>query len=334
MAFELLHLRTYTADTLDDYVSWLKWEMATVFLMFVVYPWFISEYTGIRPRWLLLGISVLSFILLVVNAIQPYSLQFVEISRLEHIHLPWGETISVAMGRNGTGYFIGVAFVLLSFFYSLYALTMCYFRQRTTTTLAMLLAIGLLMVTGIEGMLVRMSVINFIHLGPFGILAMIIAMSMALNQDMQNKLRASENRYRSLVEQSPFSVQILSPEGYTVQVNRAWETLWGITAENAENYNPLQDQQLREKGITPYLEQGFAGHAAEIPPVKYNPAENQLYTGPNDDRWVRAYVYPIKDATGAVREVVLLHEDITEKKRFDDTVHLIATGVSGTGERY
>lgn len=37
-----------------------------------------------------------------------------------------------------------------------------------------------------------------------------------------------EVRFRELFEQAPVSLQILDPEGYTVQVNRAWEALWHI----------------------------------------------------------------------------------------------------------
>jgi len=335
VAFELTHFLAYSSATLTEYVYMLKWEVGTVTLLFLALPWFISEYTGIRPLWFLLGISTLVVILMVVNVFAPFSLQYVEISRLETVVLPWGDTVSRPVGRNGIGYLVGVAGVLLVFCYAMYALWVRYYRDRVGTTLAMLIAVGLFIASGIEGMLVRASVIPFIHLGPFGILAMIIAMSMALNQEVQQKLRASENRYRSLVEQLPFSLQVFSPDGHTLHVNKAWEALWGVSAERIAGYNPLQDQQLRDKGILPYLERGFAGSPTEIPPVNYNPAENPQYKGPARNHWVRAFIYPVKDKSGVVREVVLLHEDVTEKKRFDDAIKLLATGVSAeTGEGF
>jgi signal transduction histidine kinase/PAS domain-containing protein len=328
VAFELLHFLTYTAPTLTEYIPRLKWEITVILLLFILFPWFISEYTGIRPRWLLLGVTAFTLALVVTNVFQPFSLQFVEISRLEHLQLPWGETVQQPVGRNGVGYFAAVAAVLVAFFFGLYALGVSYYRNRTGMTLAMLLAIGVVLITGGEGILVRMSVIDFIHLGPFGIPTMLIVMSMVLNQETRHKLRASENRYRSLVEQSPFSMQVLSPDGRTLQVNRAWENLWGVDAERIVGYNVLQDQQLRDNGIMPYLEKGFGGSATELPPIQYNPAENPSFTGPSRDRWVRAYVFPIKDEAGVVREVVLLHEDVTQKQRFEDAIRLIASGIS------
>jgi signal transduction histidine kinase/PAS domain-containing protein len=334
-AFELFHYLTYTAPTLADYIPRLKGEITAIILLFIVLPWFISEYSEIRPLWILLGLSTIALIALVVNALQPFSMQFSQISRLEHVDVPWAGTISRPVGHNGRGYFFGAAGVLVAFVFSVYALVVRYYRDRMGTTLVMLIAMGIFVATGIEGMLVRMSIVEFIHLGPYGILAMVIAMSIALNQEMREKLRASENRYRSLVDQSPFSMQVLSSDGRTLQVNNAWEQLWGVKAKDITGYNPLQDEQLKGKGVVPYLKQGFAGKATQIPPIRYDPSENPAFQGPANDRWVRAYVYPVKDNTSQVREVVLLHEDVTQEKLFDDAIQLIVSVVSGkTGSEF
>jgi len=333
-AFELLHLFTYSADTIPQMVFMLKWELTAILLAMGIFPWFISEYSGIRPQWLLVGITASIVLMLLINIFEPYSLQYLDVKKIEQLQMFWGERISRPVGQAGTLYYVGATVVLIVFVFSLYALFACYHRNRMWTTLFMLLAIGVFVATGIEGILVRLSIINFIHLGPFGILAMIIAMSMAINQEMQQKLTVTENRFRSLVEQSPFSIQILSPDGSTIQVNSAWEKLWGITQEDIKNYNLLNDPQLRDKGITPYLEQGFTGTAIEIPPVNYTPVENNVLNGTYNEHWIRAYIYPIKDVKGNVREVVMLHEDVTDKKRFEDTIHFIATGVTETGEGF
>jgi len=47
----------------------------------------------------------------------------------------------------------------------------------------------------------------------------------------EEALRESEERMRSLIEQSPASIQILDLHGMTVQVNKAWEELWGALWE-------------------------------------------------------------------------------------------------------
>jgi PAS domain S-box-containing protein len=122
-----------------------------------------------------------------------------------------------------------------------------------------------------------------------------------------------ENRFRTIFEQSPVSTQILAPDGRTLAVNRAWERLWGVTLGQLGDYNMLEDPQLVETGIMPYIRRGFAGEATEIPPIKYVPSRTLDIPGAVPYRWVRASIYPVLDAAGDVREVVLMHEDITDQ---------------------
>lgn len=130
----------------------------------------------------------------------------------------------------------------------------------------------------------------------------------------EEALRESEMRFRTMIEQSPLSIQIFSPDGLTRQVNRAWEQLWGVTLDQIAGYNVLRDPQLVEKGIMRYIEEGFAGRPTAIPPVKYVP--DVTITGVSDVgfRWVQAYIYPVTDPAGNIQEVVLVHEDVTDRE--------------------
>jgi two-component system, NarL family, sensor histidine kinase UhpB len=134
----------------------------------------------------------------------------------------------------------------------------------------------------------------------------------------EEELKVSATRFRLMIEQSPLSIQIFSPDGRTLRVNRAWERLWGVTLDQIPNYNVLRDPQLVEKGLMPYIEEGFAGRAAAIPPVRYEPEETIPDVSGVTHRWVRAFIYPVKDAGGNVQEVVLVHEDITERMQADE----------------
>jgi PAS domain S-box-containing protein len=125
----------------------------------------------------------------------------------------------------------------------------------------------------------------------------------------------AEDRLRAFLEHSPFSIQIISPEGRTLRVNRAWEELWGVTLDDIEGYNILEDQQLVEKGVMPLLRRAFAGEPVEIPAVLYDPNETipDVTRRAAAGRWTKAVAYPIKDEAGRVSEVVLMHEDITAR---------------------
>ncbi|HUR45363.1 MAG TPA: PAS domain S-box protein [Candidatus Saccharimonadales bacterium] len=142
----------------------------------------------------------------------------------------------------------------------------------------------------------------------------------------EEALRESEAHFRALVEQAPFSVQLFSADGMTLRVNRAWEELWGVSQERIKDYNVLHDAQLEEKGVLPFLRRAFAGEAVQIPAIMYDPNETIPGRTMNNEpqRWVAAVAYPIHDQAGRVREVVLIHEDITERKRAEERARLFA----------
>ena len=134
----------------------------------------------------------------------------------------------------------------------------------------------------------------------------------------QVALGASETRFRMMVEQSPLSTQIFSPDGRTLRVNRAWEELWGVRLDQIPGYNVLRDPQLVEKGIMPYIERAFAGEATAVPPVRYEPGASIPNVSHVAHRWVQAFIYPVKDVDGKIQEVVLVHEDITERREAEE----------------
>lgn len=136
------------------------------------------------------------------------------------------------------------------------------------------------------------------------------------------QLEESERRFRTLFEQAPLSIQLLDASGRTLRVNRAWMDLWEIPQSVIENfilkeYNIRQDSQLQKKGIDTYIEKAFAGELTHIPASLYDPAQ---IGQPGRARWVEAVAYPIKDDQGKVREVVLIHEDVTERVVYEKAI--------------
>lgn len=138
----------------------------------------------------------------------------------------------------------------------------------------------------------------------------------------EQALRQSEARFRGLMEQAPFSIQVFSPDGRTLRVNRAWEQLWGVSLPQIGDYNVLQDPQLAAKGILSFIQQGFSGDVTHVPAVQYDPNVTipDLNRISDPVRWVAATIYPLKDEGGRIQEVVLVHDDITPRKRAEDAL--------------
>ncbi|HLM68832.1 MAG TPA: PAS domain S-box protein, partial [Longimicrobium sp.] len=132
-------------------------------------------------------------------------------------------------------------------------------------------------------------------------------------------LRASEARFRDLFEQFPHSVQILSPEGRTLQVNPAFDRLWGLPMEELAGYNPLEDPRMEP--IRDLLRRGFAGERVTLPEVEFDTRGMHAEVGGQPwPRWIRSFVFAVRDDAGAVREVVLVHEDVTEQRRAEEAL--------------
>jgi PAS domain S-box-containing protein len=124
----------------------------------------------------------------------------------------------------------------------------------------------------------------------------------------QLELHVSQERFRLMVEQSPLSKQIISKEGKIIQANKAFEYLYQINLEMLKDYNILEDPQLIEKGLTKIFQRAFNGETVIIPPVKYIPDRGPLK---GEEVWTKSIVYPLTSGDGIIREIVLVHENIT-----------------------
>lgn len=145
------------------------------------------------------------------------------------------------------------------------------------------------------------------------------------------------DHFHNHFEQAPFSMQLLSPEGKTIAVNRAWKELWKIPEDIINNYIltdylVAEDPQLKAKGIADIVRRGVAGEVVEIPAILYDPKDIGL---PGDPKWVSGFMYPIKSKEGKIIEIVLTHQNVTatkvaeeELRRSRDQLQVIFEGVA------
>ena len=289
----------YQTWTIEEYAVLLKWNISFVGVFLILMPWFTSAFTGRQPFWWLVVITVGIVALLAINLIQPFGLQLAVIERIETKHMPWGEAFASPAGRLATSFWFSVAAVLIASGDSVIRFLASWRRQHSGTSMMMMLSATVYFVAVFEGVLVRAQFIDFMHLGPFGFFAMVIAMSLTLSFRSRQTLLVSEQRFRTLVEQSPFGIQVLAVDGGTVQVNPAWERLWGK--------NATQDSRVANEILLPVIERAFKGQQGETSPMPTH-----------GEQWVRSFAYPIKDPGGDVRNVIVMHEDVTEEKRAAD----------------
>ncbi|CAA7616182.1 ATP-binding protein [Magnetospirillum sp. SS-4] len=127
------------------------------------------------------------------------------------------------------------------------------------------------------------------------------ALDITARKRAEMALRASEARFRAIFEQSPLAMEIIDAAGRTAMANPAWNGLW-----EAPDHASLK----------PRIAEALKGRGVEIAPMAI-PSE----ADPSANRWVRGYVYPIRQGdNGAIHEAVVVHEDITERVRAEATL--------------
>jgi PAS domain S-box-containing protein len=139
---------------------------------------------------------------------------------------------------------------------------------------------------------------------------------------VEDALRRSESRFRTIFEQFPLSLQIFSPAGETLQVNHAWGELFRMTPEALGDFNPLHDPQLAD--LAALMRRGFAGETLQLPPSLFD--ATQAGDGPEyadewkQPRWIQAFICPVKDDDGTVREVFIIHQDVSAQKEAEEVL--------------
>ncbi|MBW4699281.1 MAG: PAS domain S-box protein [Aphanocapsa lilacina HA4352-LM1] len=122
---------------------------------------------------------------------------------------------------------------------------------------------------------------------------------------------APQARLDRFFAQSPLSMVLYALDGRVLSVNDAFKRMWGFDRIDGD-YSVLRDPQLIQLGVMPYVERAFTGESTLMPPICYNAAA--LHPA-GQEHWAQAFLYPIKDADGTVREVALIHQDVSDLKR-------------------
>ncbi len=133
------------------------------------------------------------------------------------------------------------------------------------------------------------------------------------NAQLHRALEESEAQFRRLVEQSPVSTVIFDSEGHPLESNPAFEKLFGATLRDApDGYSLFNDPQLHASGVISELERAFRGEQVTLPATRYDTTLTSV-NGKGNAFWAEAVLYPIKDGSGSLGRVVMLHTDVSEK---------------------
>lgn len=180
-----------TADTIPAFVFASRWNHSLISLIAICMIWFVAIYTRICPKPILITFSIVFFLMVIAAMSQPYGLQYDFIHELRKTTLPWGEVYTNAEGTVSLSYKIGLLTLLATMLYMIFALASLVRFNLTYSSVTMLIAACLFTISYVQGALVRLGMIDFLPMGPFGILGFILAMSIVLNQEYSDERKAT-----------------------------------------------------------------------------------------------------------------------------------------------
>jgi PAS domain S-box-containing protein len=148
----------------------------------------------------------------------------------------------------------------------------------------------------------------------------------------ERALFESEYKHRSLADHMPLAIQVFSPKGVVLRVNKAWKNMWQASLPDLQNYKVLEDRQLEEVGVLKLLQQAFAGQSVTFPVHIYDRARARGVAGGDDKIWIRAFAYPVLSEDRRVLEVVVVQEDVTENRKTEAQLRKLAQAIEQSPE--
>ena len=209
-----------------------RWEVLAGSLFLSLFPWFIAKLTGVRPRSLLNGLTLFWSLIITVNLMLPFGIQFVDLPVLKYFVLPWGESV-VDLRDDQPGFWLSLTwmgiFIVLA--YSLYACLMQYRlgMQKRALSLARGLIVFICFI--LFDALVDWRLVDFVNVTDFGFLAMMVLMDMELLSESRDEYR----RMSAVLNHLPVAICLKDLQGRFQLINREFEEFFHVN--NADIHN-------------------------------------------------------------------------------------------------
>lgn len=132
-------------------------------------------------------------------------------------------------------------------------------------------------------------------------------------------LSQTEKLFQDIIDKNPMSIQILDMEGHTIQVNPAFRRIFGATPPS--DYSVFNDPQLINQGFDKLFDKIKNGEVIFFPDSYYN-AHDVDSSFPDVPLWLKTTGFCLNDRNGKADKIVIIHENITERKRAEETLKL------------
>ncbi len=134
-------------------------------------------------------------------------------------------------------------------------------------------------------------------------------------KEVEQSLLESEERFKLLMQESPSVIEVYDLDGFQVDVNYAYELLWGFPATLTLNkFNLFKSEEVAKRGLLEYVKRAYAGESVTVPLYQYDSTGATEAQGQGRVRILNTKIYPLKDASSVIKNIVITHEDVTDKE--------------------
>jgi PAS domain S-box-containing protein len=134
---------------------------------------------------------------------------------------------------------------------------------------------------------------------------------------LNHLLSERENFLSSIIDQSPFSTWVADQKGTMIRVNQACLRLFGVdeASQGIGKYNILKDEELQQSPFYQQVQSVFTEGKIVSYEMEYDLRKVQHVAIPSAiPLSLFVTIFPVKNGEGKVTNVVIQHENITERK--------------------
>lgn len=161
-----------------------------------------------------------------------------------------------------------------------------------------------------------------------------VARDITARKRAEQELRASEALNRAIIEHSPVGISVRSPTGKLLSYNRAWQEIWAMTDEDILQDLKTPRPELRFDPKDNYLGDWLPeveriyrqGGTLFIPELSVS---KPAFSG---EKQIAQYFYALPGPEGGVDRVVVITQDLTERRQSLEEVTILARAVKGASE--
>lgn len=310
-ALTLARAGAYQAQTAQTLAEMRRWEVLAGSLFLSLFPWFIAKLTGVRPRGLLNGLTLFWSLIITVNLMLPFGIQFVVPPVLKYFVLPWGESV-VDLRDDQPGFWLSLTwmgiFIVLA--YSLYACLMQYRlgMQKRALSLARGLIVFICFI--LFDALVDWRLVDFVNVTDFGFLAMMVLMDMELLSESRDEYR----RMNAVLNHLPVAICLKDLQGRFQLINREFEDFFHVN--NADIHNKTAFDLFAGKQAEAFLADDLL--ALEL---RKEIESKQMLEHDGKSRILHTYRFPLLRPDGSPYAVGGAFIDITESREKDEALN-------------